>query len=462
MPPSDPILTVAEMQAAERALIGAGASVDELMRRAGRGAAEWVWRLAAGRPVTVLCGPGNNGGDGYVIAQVLHERGLDVLAIAPIEPKTGAAKNARALYRGPVIAGAKGRRGAVLVDCLFGSGLTRPLSDELLGMLTGLADRHSHCIAVDLPSGIESDTGAQLNEGLPRCDLTVALGAWKFAHWTMPASAAMGARRLVDIGVRDTGATAALSARPHLAPPAVDAHKYRRGLLVVVGGAMLGAALLAAEAAMRGGAGNVRLLADRSHPAAPAALVVDERPLAEALDDRRIGAVLVGPGLGRDAEAQWRLAAALAQGAPLVLDADALGLIERREIAAGTLVTPHEGELAKLCETFGIAGGGKRDRARALAAASGLTVLAKGPDTVLCAPNGETRLFAPGPSWLSIAGTGDVLAGIAASRMATGLPAFDAAEQAVWLQHEAALIAGPAFTADELARAVKAAYARFL
>lgn len=460
MPRNDPVLTVAGMQAAEQGLVAAGASVDDLMQRAGRGAAEWVWRLAAGRPVTVLCGPGNNGGDGYVIAEVLRQWGLDVAVVAPVDTKTDAARNARALYRG-AMAG-EGRRGAVLVDCLFGSGLTRPLSGELLNLLNRLSAHHQHCVAIDLPSGVESDSGALLNEGLPRYDLTLALGAWKFAHWTMPAMARMGARRLVDIGVRETGSKAALSARPRLDAPAADAHKYRRGLLAVVGGAMPGAALLAAKAAMHAGAGNVRLLADRSHPAAPAALVVDEKPLTEALDDARFDAVLVGPGLGRDEAARARLCAALDRGLPTVLDADALGLLERRAFAEDTLVTPHEGELAKLCETFGISGGGKRAKAQALAEASGLTVLAKGPDTVLCAPDGTMRLFAPGPSWLSTAGTGDVLAGIAASRMATGASAFEAAEQAVWLQHEAARIAGAAFTADELAHAVKAAYARFL
>lgn len=460
MQASDPVLTVAEMQAAERALIDGGTSVDELMQRAGRGAAEWVWRIAAGRPVTVLCGPGNNGGDGYVIAEVLRERGLDMLVVAPIEPRTDAARNARALYRGVVATTGEGRRGAVLVDCLFGSGLTRPLSDELLALLGALAA--SQMIAVDLPSGVESDSGALLNRGLPRYDLTLALGAWKFAHWTMPSSAAMGARRLIDIGIGETGAAASLSARPHFEPPAPDAHKYRRGLLAVIGGAMPGAALLAAQAAMHAGAGNVRLLADHSHPATPAALVISDARLDEALGDERIDAVLAGPGLGRDDAAKARLAAALARDGPLVLDAEALGLLERRVFTGEMLATPHEGELANLCQTYGISAQGKRAKARALAEASGLTVLAKGPDTVLCAPDGRMRLFAPGPSWLSAAGTGDVLAGIAASRMAIGLSAFEAAEQAVWLQHEAARIAGAAFTADELAQAVKTAYARFL
>ena len=460
MPPNDPVLAVAEMQAAERALVDAGVGVDELMQRAGRGAAEWAWRLAAGRPVTVLCGPGNNGGDGYVIAQVLHERRLDVAVAAPIEPKTEAARNARELYRGEMAGEA--RHGGVLVDCLFGSGLTRPLSAELLALLTGLAARHHQCIAVDLPSGVESDSGALLNEALPRYDLTLALGAWKFAHWTMPAAATMGARQLVDIGVRDVETSAWLSARPHFAPPAPDAHKYRRGLVAVVGGAMTGAALLCAKAAMHGGAGYVKLFAERSHPAAPAALVVDDAPLAEALGDERIAAVLAGPGLGRDDAARTRLGAVLKRNGPRVLDADALVLLDRRRFEGQVLLTPHEGELAGLCSVFGIDAAGKRARAQALAKASGATVLAKGPDTVLCAPDGATRFFAPGPTWLSTAGTGDVLAGIAASRMATGFSAFEAAEQAVWLHHEAARIAGAAFSADELAQAVKAAYARFL
>ena len=461
MPASDPVLTVAEIQAAERALIDGGTSVDELMQRAGRGAAEWVWRIAAGRPVTVLCGPGNNGGDGYVVAEVLRERGLDVSVMAPIEPKTDAARNARSLYQGTVATTGEGRRGAVLVDCLFGSGLTRPLPQELHRLLMDLAAHHHYCVAVDLPSGVESDTGAPLNDDLPRIDLTVALGAWKFAHWTMPASGRMGARRLVDIGVRGPRAGATLSERPRFDPPAADAHKYRRGLLAVVGGAMPGAALLACRAAMHSGAGYVKLLSNDPTAGWPA-LVVDERPPTQSLDDARIDAVLVGPGLGRDEEASAWLDAALGSGAPLVLDADALVLLDRRAFAQDVLVTPHEGELARLCEAYGTAHTDKLAMARGLARASGAMVLAKGPDTALCAPDGTTRLFPSGPTWLSTAGTGDVLAGIAASRMATGASAFEAAEQAVWLHHEAAHIAGAAFTAEELAQAVKPAYARFL
>ena len=272
--PSNQILSVAQMRGAEQALIDGGCSGDALMRRAGEGAAEWVWRLAWPRPVTVLCGPGNNGGDGYVIAAALRRRGLDVAVIAPLEPKTDAARNARAAHQGAVSAAPDGRHGGTLVDCLFGSGLTRALPDDLLGVLRDLAAVHPHRVAIDLPSGVESDSGRPLNDGLPPYDLTVALGAWKFAHWLMPAAATMGSRQLVPIGVGEVPEAARLLARPALRAPAADAHKYTRGLAVVVAGAMPGAALLAARAAMHSGAGYVRLAADEPPAATPAELVV--------------------------------------------------------------------------------------------------------------------------------------------------------------------------------------------
>ena len=174
MPASAQVLTVVQMRAAEQALIDRGESVGSLMRTAGQGAAEWVWRVAAGRPVTVLCGPGNNGGDGYVIAETLRQRGLEVVVVALFEPGTEAAREARARYLGEIGAGGKG---GVFVDCLFGSGLTRPLG-ELATLVRSLAGSHRYAIAVDLPSGVESDGGALLDEDLPRYDLTLALGAW--------------------------------------------------------------------------------------------------------------------------------------------------------------------------------------------------------------------------------------------------------------------------------------------
>jgi hydroxyethylthiazole kinase-like uncharacterized protein yjeF len=198
--PPGQILTVAQMRAAEAALIQAGSSVEALMDVAGRGAGEWVWRMSGGRAVTVLCGPGNNGGDGWVIAELIRARGGDVAVVSPGEAVTAAAHDARAKYRGTVLPPDAHRSGEVFVDCLFGSGLNRPLPDGLVALLRRLARAHHASVAVDLPSGVESDTGALLSPDLPEFDLTLALGAWKFAHWALPAMARMGARRLVGIG----------------------------------------------------------------------------------------------------------------------------------------------------------------------------------------------------------------------------------------------------------------------
>ncbi len=458
----DQILSAAQMRAAEEGLIAAGISVDELMQIAGRGAAEWVWRIAAHRAVTVLCGPGNNGGDGYVIAEALRERGGKVVVVAATEPKTDAARKARALYQGEVLPTDHLPRGDVLVDCLFGSGLTRPLSDDHLALLGRLAASHPQRVAIDVPSGIECDSGILLNADLPDFDLTVALGAWKFAHFLMPANAMMGALRLVEIGVEQVPGAAARLARPSLSVPAADAHKYRRGLLAVIGGAMPGAALLAALAAQGAGAGYVKLLA-AAEGSAPPDLVIDPRPLAEALSDSRLNALLIGPGLGRDGQARERLAEALAADIPAVLDADALVLLGSKQLAVSTaplIATPHEGELAALERAFDLDGNGsKPQRVLALARAGGIIVVAKGPDTVIAAPDGRLTCTPRASSWLSTAGTGDVLAGAIASRLAAGADPFAAACEGVWLHGEAARLAPPAFSAAMLAASISSAYA---
>ncbi len=452
------------MRTAEQGLIEAGTSVDELMQRAGRGAAEWVWRMAAGRSVTVLCGPGNNGGDGYVIAQALRELGGAVTVVAAAEPATDAARNARTLFKGDVLDASAAVHGEVLVDCLFGTGLTRPLDKEHLALLTRLAATHHQRIAIDLPSGIDSDSGAVLNDGLPVFDLTLALGAWKFAHFLMPAAAGMGHVRLVPIGIAAQACAAQVIARPQLTPPAMDAHKYTRGLLGVASGAMPGAAILAARAAQHAGAGYVKLLGEGG--TTPADLVHDARPLVESLNDKRFNALLIGPGLGREAAAREALTLALAEQKPTVLDADALMLLAPGMLAehsAPLIVTPHEGELKALEAVFGCSDdGSKFDRALALANACGAVVVAKGPDSVVAAPDGRIALFSRASSWLSTAGTGDVLAGTIASRLASGADPFVAACDGVWLHGEAARLAGPAFTASELAGSIKAAYAATL
>ncbi len=462
----DQILTVGQMRDAEDALIANGSSVDDLMQVAGHGAADWVWRLAAHRRVTILCGPGNNGGDGYVMAEAIRARGGDVTVIAATEAKTEAARNARALYAGDVLGPNAEVQGDVLVDCLFGSGLSRPLTDDLLSLFMRLSSRHRQCVAVDVPSGVHADSGVLLNSELPRFDLTIALGAWKFAHFLMPSCAIMGEIKLVDIGVESVSGAAVRIGPPRIKAPAADAHKYRRGLLAVVGGSMPGAALLACEAAQAAGAGYVKLFAPEQVADAPFDLVADTGALADGLGDSRIAAVLCGPGLGRDETARGRLGLALASSARLILDADALVLLDASDLArqkTEVIATPHEGELARLESSFGLSGSGtKVDRAVALAASSGMVVVAKGPDSVVAAPDGRIALSLRASSWLSVAGTGDVLAGTIASRLATGLPAFQAACEGVWLHGEAARLAPKPFSASGLAGAVPGAFAKCL
>lgn len=446
------VLTVAQMQAAEQALIDCGETVSSLMERAGAGAADYVWRMAAGRPVTVLCGPGNNGGDGYVIARILGQRGLLVRVVAPIEPRTQAARAARAAWGGVPVEQA---RGGVLVDCLFGSGLARPLDKPMASLLRSLGSAHDLRVAVDLPSGIDADDGDYQNSDLPDFHLTIALGAWKRAHWLMPAMAFMGQRRLVDIGIGQVPGTAILAERPRLSPPAASSHKYRRGLLAVVGGVMQGAAILAARAAEHGGAGYVRIETCWDEDfSGQAEIVVRHVPLDDLLDDARISAVLIGPGLGRGPAARDLLLRVLEMDIPTVCDADALHLLEPPMLqgrSSPLVVTPHAGERDALCAAFGVVGMDRMEELAELAEALGGVVVAKGPDTMIGAP-GQPPIIMPGASaWLSTAGTGDVLAGLVASRLAVA-PALpvSAAFEGCWLHREAAQLAGPAFSAGDL------------
>ncbi|MEM1050730.1 MAG: NAD(P)H-hydrate dehydratase [Pseudomonadota bacterium] len=458
------VLTAQQMRFAEQRLFDAGMAEFDLMKLAAGRAAEWVRRLAARRAVTVLCGPGNNGGDGYVIANCLQKAGLAVTVVAPEPPKTPSAEQALTQWGRGVVTSGGNVSGEVLVDCLFGSGLSRALSGEHALLLRDLAERHMLAIALDVPSGVASDSGALLNERLPSFDVTLGLGAWKFAHFALPGRAKMGVQRLVPIGIDAVEGAAEVLAKPCLTAPPVDAHKYTRGLGVIVGGAMPGAVQLAAEAALRAGAGYIKLAAQAELLGASPCLVQDSRTLAEVLSDKRINAVLIGPGLGRDDAARERLTQAVAANKPLLLDADALHLLRADQMGEDTiaLATPHDGELEALCRNFAVVAPTRRDRALALARTAKMVVLAKGPDTVIAAPDGRLTLSPPAPSWLSIAGSGDVLAGIALSRMANGADPFEAACEAVWLHGEAARSCGPVCTAQDLAAAVSQAVAACL
>ena len=447
------VLTAAEMRAAEQA-----SGVDEatLMDRAGAAIGEAVRRMGGGQEVLVLCGPGNNGGDGYVAASALKRAGIQVRVAALSEPRTDVAQRARAGWDGAIEPFAEARAAPVLLDALFGTGLSRGLDEGVVTTLHGLSADAALAIAVDLPSGVATDNGALLSAH-PGVSLTLALGAPKPAHLLLPAAPLCGTVRVLDIGIA-AGSQASVLPGPLLRTPPIDAHKFSRGMVAVIAGRMPGASALAATAAARV-AGYVLLIGSATDRLPHA--IVRRRWAEDALSDPRVGAVVIGPGLGRDDEGQAKLEAALASDHALVVDGDALRLLDParlRSRAAPAILTPHEGEFAHL---FPDAQGSKIDRARAAAEGSGATVVLKGPDTVIAAPTGEVRLAARHVPWLATAGSGDVLAGLTGALLAgPDTTALAAASSAVWLHTEAARIAGPALIADDLTLALPAAIAQ--
>lgn len=452
------ILTAAEMRAAEEKVIAAGTSVERLMDRAGRAAAEAIWRFAGPLEALVLCGPGNNGGDGYVIARVLAERGVSVRVAAMAEPTSEAARAARGGWIGMVRSLDEAAPAPLLVDSLFGTGLTRSLDTVLAERLIALAGAARVKVAVDLPSGTATDDGTVLSP-VPDFDLTVTFQALKPSHLLQPAARHAGRVVVADIGIEAASDLREIG-RPSIRAPGPDDHKFSRGLVTVVAGGMAGAAALAASAAARAGAGTVRLQARELVGKVPAAIVQTPGDPLARLEDKRIGAVLLGPGMlpGDD---ESLLDAALGSGHALVVDAGALRMLSTRldRLAASprpAILTPHEGEFVAL---FGEGPGSKIDRARAAAARAGAVVVYKGPDSVVAAPDGRAAIAPAAHPWLASAGTGDVYAGITAARYAATGDAFRAACEAVWLHGRVAELAGPGLIADDLIPHLSAALA---
>jgi hydroxyethylthiazole kinase-like uncharacterized protein yjeF len=434
------------MRAAEKAAIDTGTLVEALMERAGAALAEAAVRFAGPLPALILCGPGNNGGDGYVAARHLDERGVKVRVAALAEPKSGAAKWARSEFDGEVEQlGPNTAPAPLLIDALFGTGLKKPLEKSAAEQLARLAEASTNAVACDVPSGVESDSGAVLNE-LPDFDLTVTFGALKPAHRLMPAMGKCGRVILADIGI-DASDRWHEIAPPELPPLDPQGHKYDRGLVHLLAGKMPGAIALAATAAARSGAGYIRVSTSRAIDNIPSSVVQTDTAF---VDDERIGCILVGPGMG---DIPQLLTLALTSKAPKVVDADAIGQVGDPERLQGhsAIITPHAGEFSRL---FGELPGSKADQALEAARLSGAVVVYKGPDTLIAAPDGRIGFAPPAPVWLATAGTGDVLAGMAAAMVARGLEPFEAACAAVWLHGRAAEIAGPQMIADDLAAAI--------
>jgi hydroxyethylthiazole kinase-like uncharacterized protein yjeF len=421
------------------------------MERAGAALAEAVYRFAGPLETLILCGPGNNGGDGYVAARHLADRGVKVRVAALAEPKSDAAKWARSKWSGVVEALSDQTKPApTVIDALFGTGLKRGLDEDVSKDLARLCGQAVVRVACDLPSGVDTDSGAELSE-VPTFDLTVAFGALKAAHRLHPAMHKCGRVVLGDIGILADAQWHEIAA-PTLPPLDPGGHKYDRGLVHMLAGKMPGAIALAAKAAAHAGAGYVRVSTSMPIEGLPSAVV--QLDTAE-VNDRRIGCLLVGPGMG---DIPQVLTLALTSHAPKVIDADGISHLgdPARLKGQDAIITPHSGEFEKL---FGKIEGSKAEQALEAARRSGAVVLFKGPDTVVAAPDGRLGFAPLAPAWLATAGTGDVLAGLTAAVRARGLPAFEAACAGVWLHGRAAELAGPRMIADDLANTIPAAIA---
>jgi hydroxyethylthiazole kinase-like uncharacterized protein yjeF len=481
------ILTAAQMRATERAAIESGAASGlELMERAGRGVvdavfAAWPELAQASHKAVILCGPGNNGGDGFVVARLLRGWGWEVAVHLLGDPERlppDALTNfmrwremgeVQPLERaGEALPGA-----ALLVDALFGTGLTRPLEGAARAACALGAPR---VVAVDLPSGLCSDSGRVIGGVAMRADLTVTFHAAKAGHHLAEGPAHCGRLACVDIGLSGGGGVPLIGAPASLAKG--GGHKYSHGhALILTGGAgRTGAARLAARGALRIGAGAVTLgvpgAAQQEVAAQIAALMLarvdDGAALAALLEDGRLNALCLGPGLGL-ARARGLVPVACGAGRATVLDADALSAYEGTAetlfgmLHADCVLTPHAGEFARLFPDIAaqlaapaIEGPAwsKLAATRAAAARAGCVVLFKGPDTVIAAPDGRCALhsaqYERAAPWLATAGSGDVLAGTICGLMARGWPAMQAAEAAAWLHVEAARSFGPGLIAEDL------------
>lgn len=474
------LLTTDEMARADAAAVQAGTSGMALMEHAGRKVADvagqMVRRLGGHRPIVVLAGPGNNGGDGYVAARYLRQRGHRVRIAVLGDPYKlkGDAKSNFERWQTPTepLAPMALEEHSIVIDALFGAGLTRDVDGAAAAVLEAARVLDLPCIAVDLPSGLNGNTGQIMGTALQATE-TVTFFRKKPGHLLYPGRALCGDIHVVDIGIptavlddiapKTFENTPALWRRTVFGASTATDHKYHRGHVVVVGGArMTGAARLAALAARRAGAGLVTLAVPTNAwsiyaAAEPGNLVEATDDLRSALEDPRRSAVVIGPGLGASAATRTDVQAALQGGTrSVVLDADALSSFEDTPqalfdaVQGPVVMTPHEGEFKRLFDLKG----DKLTRARAAAKLSGAVIVLKGADTVIAAPDGRAAINASAPPWLATAGSGDVLAGIIGAFLGQRCAPFEAAAAGVWCHGQAAQYVGPGLIAEDLPTAL--------
>jgi NAD(P)H-hydrate epimerase len=460
------------MQEADRLTEAAGTSGRDLMQSAGAAVARETMARWSARPVAVLCGPGNNGGDGFVAANVLASAGWPVRVglTGPLEALRGDAAFHAARWKGPVEPlDSRVLEGAgLVVDAIFGAGLSRPLEPGVAGVLHTARERGIAVVAVDVPSGVMGDTGESF--GAVQAAFTVTFTRKKPGHLLLPGRDLCGALVVADIGTPtsvleridvDTWENDPARWHHRLPQPEASGNKYSRGHALLVGGyPSTGAARMAARAAARVGAGLTTIaVPERGLDVYASALTsIMVRPLAAAsdlprlLEDRRFSACLIGPGAGVGPQTREHALAMLGSGRPVVLDADAITVFARdpqalfAAIRGPCVLTPHEGEFARLFD----ASADKLTRARRASSASGALIVLKGADTVIAAPDGRAIINANAPPTLATGGSGDVLGGMILGLLAQGMDAFDAAAAAVWMHGAAAQDFGPGLLAEDL------------
>lgn len=465
------ILTVAGMTAADREAIAAGTPGFVLMQRAGSGVADAIQARWTSRPVVVLCGPGNNGGDGYVAAKALADAGWPVRTASLARGTLrGDAAEASAAWTGvdAPLSAASCEGAGLVVDALFGAGLSKPLAPEVQAPLRAAEAARIPIVAVDLPSGLPGDEAQPLDYA-PRAAVTVTFHRKKRAHVLEPARGFCGEVVIADIGLADPSGANLFENGPGLWSaafpwPDAMAHKQSRGSLVVVSGAMThtGAARLAARGGLRIGAGLVTVLSPPDAVMVNAAhleavmLTAFANParLAEAAAKAR--AAVIGPAAGVDPATRANLLALAATDAALVVDADALTVFKDDPEAlfavldAGDVMTPHPGEFERVFPGLLKQSHDRIAAARSAAARAGAVVLLKGPDTVIASPDGRAAVNTSGAPWLATAGSGDTLAGFIGGLLAQGMTAFEAACAGAWIHGRAGALFGPGLIAEDL------------
>ena len=464
-----------------------------LMRRAGAAVAAVVLeRYPSASWVHILCGPGNNGGDGYVAARLLAEAGLDISVWRVETPKAGTdAYLAAAECPLPVsdIAEFKPQPGSLVVDALFGAGLSKPVGGAYAAAMATTATSGAAVLAVDLPSGVSGDSGAVLGSAF-KADATITFFRKKPGHLLYPGRAHCGETIIADIGIRldvlDAIRPSCFENTPALwlegfPQPATETHKYARGHVGVFSGgpSATGAARLSAAAAARAGAGAVTLLSpanalqvNAAHLTSIILRKTDTLEQAEAfLSERKPSALVFGPGMGLEPAAGdlaiGLIAASCGLVGHIVFDADALTMFSRRRDdffeaarlpgAPSLVLTPHEGEFRRLFADIAADENlSKVEKAGRAAQQANATIIYKGPDTVVASPDGRAAINANGSPWLATAGSGDVLVGICAGLLAQGMPGFEAACAAVWLHAETGSRFGAGLIAEDLPLAMLA------